>query len=311
VAFGGVVGAAVRRAKANSWLGSRPPRTILPQGRSQALHKARSAACPEIDCVRHVLTPRIIAAAERRARSIGVGAERVLICAGAITEEAYLTALARSIGAPYERFDGISRADCPLNDNQLIQAAAAGLLPLRRGRDLIWIVAPRGLTARRLADPHLSPPQWLHPFRLTSSERLARFIARYTQHALGRRAADDLRLTQPLFSNAPPAHGRRNIATVAFLTLTLTFLAVAPTAMIETLSAALCVLFLAAAMLRLLSACFTNDPRQGPVQIADAGLPIYTIICALYREAAVVDDLVAAIRALDYPGIMAQTSQAD
>jgi cellulose synthase/poly-beta-1,6-N-acetylglucosamine synthase-like glycosyltransferase len=34
-------------------------------------------------------------------------------------------------------------------------------------------------------------------------------------------------------------------------------------------------------------------------------LPIYTIICALYREAPVVENLVAAIRALDYPGIMA------
>jgi cellulose synthase/poly-beta-1,6-N-acetylglucosamine synthase-like glycosyltransferase len=30
-------------------------------------------------------------------------------------------------------------------------------------------------------------------------------------------------------------------------------------------------------------------------------LPIYTIICALYREAPVVDRLVAAIQALDYP----------
>ncbi len=41
---------------------------------------------------------RILAAAERRAKSIGVGAERVLICADAITEEAYLTALANSLG---------------------------------------------------------------------------------------------------------------------------------------------------------------------------------------------------------------------
>ncbi|MFZ3352343.1 MAG: hypothetical protein WA268_15910, partial [Xanthobacteraceae bacterium] len=42
----------------------------------------------------------------------------------------------------------------------------------------------------------------------------------------------------------------------------------------------------------------------------DRDLPIYTIICALYREEKVVDKLVAAIRALDYPGIMAQAPQA-
>jgi hypothetical protein len=35
------------------------------------------------------------------------------------------------------------------------------------------------------------------------------------------------------------------------------------------------------------------------------------VICALYRETAVVNDLVAAIRALDYPGIMAQAPQAN
>ncbi len=35
--------------------------------------------------------------------------------------------------------------------------------------------------------------------------------------------------------------------------------------------------------------------------MADYELPIYTIICPLYREARVVGNLVAAIRALDYP----------
>jgi hypothetical protein len=65
----------------------------------------------------------VIAAAEHRERSIGLGADRVLICGDAITEEAYLTALAAFLGTSYERLD----------DKQLIQAAAAGLLPLREG----------------------------------------------------------------------------------------------------------------------------------------------------------------------------------
>jgi glycosyltransferase XagB len=46
---------------------------------------------------------------------------------------------------------------------------------------------------------------------------------------------------------------------------------------------------------------------QPPPRIEDRRLPIYTIICALYREERVVDKLVDALRALDYPGIMAQT----
>lgn len=113
--------------------------------------KPRPSACPELDCVRHLLPRRIIAATERRARSIGVGAERVLICADAITEEAYLTALAHSLGTSYERLDGVARADCPLTDDQLIDAAAAGLLPLRvEDTGAVWsgslrpAVSPRG-----------------------------------------------------------------------------------------------------------------------------------------------------------------------
>ena len=94
------------------------------------------------------------------------------------------------------------------------------------------------------------------------------------------------------------------LALFAFL-----FFALAPVAMIEALSGLICALFLAAAILRLWSACFAGAERARSERIDDARLPIYTIICALYREAAVVENLVAAIPALDYPGIMAQTPQ--
>jgi cellulose synthase/poly-beta-1,6-N-acetylglucosamine synthase-like glycosyltransferase len=202
-----------------------------------------------------------------------------------MTEEAYLRALASSLGTSYERFDRIARADCPLDDNQLIQAAAAGLLPLRERNEIVWIIAPRCLTARRLADPRQSRPGWLRSFRLTSSERLARFVAQHTQTALGRRAAEGLRRSRPLFSNAPQPYGVGRIAAPAFALLAVTFLAVV----------------LAAAALRLFSVAF-SDPASGPaIRIGDDKLPIYTVICALYREASVVNDLGAAIRAIDYP----------
>jgi cellulose synthase/poly-beta-1,6-N-acetylglucosamine synthase-like glycosyltransferase len=56
-----------------------------------------------------------------------------------------------------------------------------------------------------------------------------------------------------------------------------------------------------AAALRLLSVAFAGKARRRPLRRGDDRLPIYTIICALYREANVVNRLVAAIRALDYP----------
>jgi cellulose synthase/poly-beta-1,6-N-acetylglucosamine synthase-like glycosyltransferase len=259
------------------------------------------ARCPEIDCIRGVLPSRVIAAAERRAQSIGVGGERVLICADAITEEAYLTALATSLDTIYQPLDRVSRADCPLDDNELIQAGAAGLLPLRHGREIIWIIAPRCFTARRLADPREPRQAWLKTFRLTSSEQLRRFVARHTHRALGRRAADGLRLARPLMSNAPRAQGWRSVVTVALMTFAGCYLALLPLETLESLSTILCLVFLAAAILRMATGLFTSRTPSQAFQIADDSLPIYTIICALYREAAVAGDLVAAIRALDYP----------
>ena len=58
--------------------------------------------------------------------------------------------------------------------------------------------------------------------------------------------------------------------------------------------------FLAWLMLRLIGS-FLAPPLVRPARISERGLPVYTIIVALYREAAAVEGLVAALRALDYP----------
>ncbi len=301
MAVGGRGGAAVRRAKAENWLTDVALPTRLPRGHRHASVIKQAGGCPELDCIRHLLPGRIVAAAERRAKAIGVGAERVLVCADAITEEAYLMALATSLDSSYERLDGIAREDCPLDDDRMVEAAAAGLLPVRNGRGLVWIIAPRDLTARRLADPREQRPKWLQSFRFTSSDRLRNFVALHTQHALGRRAAESLRLNRPLLSNAPAEHGAATLRTLGLVIVALAFLALAPLPVIEGLSGLCCALFLAAAMLRLLSACFAETAAPSPASNDDSKLPIYTIICPLSREAAVVEQLVGAIRALDYP----------
>jgi cellulose synthase/poly-beta-1,6-N-acetylglucosamine synthase-like glycosyltransferase len=259
------------------------------------------SACPEIDCIRHLLPQPIIAAAEQRARQIGLGAERVLICADAITEDCYLAALAGSLGTIYQPLDHTPRSHCPLSDDELIQAAAAGLMPLYCDGRLSWIIAPRNLTARRLADPQFQPPKWLQPFRLTSSLQLQRFVARHTQRALGERATSGLRRTWPLFSNAPRKKGWRSALAFALIVFIGICLGMKPAVTIGLLGTLLCGAFLNTAALRLWSAFAVKTPAKRLRDIDDRSLPTYTIICALDREAAVVEKLVAAIRTLDYP----------
>jgi hypothetical protein len=260
--------------------------------------------------VRDLLPSRVIAAAERRALSIGLGADSVLSCADVMTEEGYLTALATSLGTFFDPLENVSRAQCPLSDDQLIQAAAAGLLPLHYGDELSWIIAPRCLTARNLANLGRSAPQSSRWFRLTSPERLSRFAARYAQAALGRRAAGELRRLQPHLSNAPRAASSGWIAIAAIAAVGGAVFAAAPGLTIHALATSCCAAILAAGMLRLLCAFRAGPASPRRPRIADHELPVYTVICPLYREGAVVRQLVAAIRALDYPGIMAQTPQA-
>jgi glycosyltransferase XagB len=273
----------------------------MPSGRGRSLATAPSGVCPEIDCVRDLLPHPVIAAAEQRAHRIGLGADRVLVCADAMTEEAYLAALATSLGTSYEPLDRVSRADCPLDDYQLLQAAAAGLLPLREAGDIVWVVAPRCLTARRFARPGQSRPEWPRSFRLTSSEALWRFVSQHTRNALGQRAADGLRLAAPLLSNAPRPRGIGRFAAAAAALLAGAALAIFPAATVGALATLSCALILVAAALRLGCAAVARPPTDRRIHIGPARLPIYTIICPLYREAKVVPKLVAAIRALDYP----------
>jgi hypothetical protein len=120
---------------------------------SSAGHAGR---CPEIDCVRSLLAADVIDAAERRAAALGVGADSVLITAGELSEEAYLRALAAALGVAFEPLDGTPRALCPLDDERLIESAAAGMLPLAIDDELYLVIAPRGAAA-----PRISAARWL------------------------------------------------------------------------------------------------------------------------------------------------------
>ena len=254
--------------------------------------------CPELDCVRHRLPPGVVAAAEQRARALGVGADRVLIAARAITEDAYVVALAAALRVAYEPLDRIARDACLLSDAQLIDAEKNGLLPFydEHGK-LVWVIAPQGMTSRRLiAGSHPIPHEGM---RLTSSRRIRQFIARHGAHEIAQRSADALRSQWPELSAASQGRGP-NIGWVIAAAALAILVAAFPHILITVISTAFALTFLAWSGLRLLGA-LTASQRWLPARLHIGELPVYTVIVALYHEAAAVDELVAALRQLDYP----------
>jgi hypothetical protein len=292
--------AAVGRSRASRGALAASP-SINPWTAESADDSARVAGCPEIDCVRAQLASKAIDDAVRRAAVLGVGADRVLIAAGELSEEGYLRALGDALGVAFEPLDGTPRAFCPLNDDRLIESAAAGMLPLAIDDKLTLVVAPRGGAARRILQLIEENPARARRFRFTSAERLNRFVLHHGGKAIAARATGALKQKWPMLSAGPP-RWRTNIASVAIVVLlALAAAVVAPGGTMLAFEVALAAVFLAWLGVWLADAFVERpfcDPSPGR---PDDALPVYTIIAALYREAASVDGLLRAIERLDYP----------
>jgi cellulose synthase/poly-beta-1,6-N-acetylglucosamine synthase-like glycosyltransferase len=255
----------------------------------------------EIDCVRSLLPDAVIAAAERRAVAVGTGADRALIAAGALSDEMYLRALAASLAMKFETLGALDRAACPIGDDRLIQAVALGLLPLRINGELFLAVAPRGTAARRMIAMVRSNPALARCFRFTTAERLRRFVFGHAEKAIGERAAHEFNTKWPALSAAPPRL-RANLTLPALAGfLGLVAIAIVPIITARIFELALALVFIAWIALRLAGVLISRQKPQPRRLLRDDELPVYTIISALYREAASVPGLLASLERLDYP----------
>jgi len=266
-----------------------------------ARHRVHDAAT-ELDCLRGVLAPALLRAAECRARELDVGAERVLIQWGMIDEEAYLRRLAFHLDLPLADLSTAERADCPSSDRQVAAAAETGLIPLRQDGELVWVLAPTiRHTARTLCRVLDRLPDLRGRLRLTSAASLQRFLMQQGRDAIADAATGDLQQRFAAMS-AAPGHAagpiwRQRLRRFAAL-LGLAVPAIIAPGLVANL---LAVWFMGFATLRL-AACFWPRAAQRPLRRRpDATLPIYTVVAALHREERSVAGLVAAIEALDYP----------
>jgi len=256
---------------------------------------------PEIDCLRQRLAASTLAAAEQRADAVGTGADRVLIASGAIDEQSYLCALGETLDVAFEPLTGVSRAQCPLSDERLIESAATGLLPLAAANGTIVVVAPRGTAARNLLGLIEEDPARAARFRFTSAECFNRFMLRSAGKAISAHASDRLKKNWPILSAASPYRLGNFVSIASIGMILLAAYVFVPAATVPASELMLATVFLAWLALRLTGA-FIERPAPAPsAELPDDRLPVYTVIAALYREASSVGGLLSAIERLDYP----------
>jgi cellulose synthase/poly-beta-1,6-N-acetylglucosamine synthase-like glycosyltransferase len=259
----------------------------------------------ELDCLRRVLAPELLRAAEARARELGIGADRVLILSGVIDEAAYLQRLAFHTGVGIEDFSEIGRGDSLLRDRQILQAAELGLIRFRRGGRPIWTLAPRHLAARGLCRLVARYPDLTKRLRLAPSSHLHKFLLYQTDDVIGRAAAHGLRRRLPRMSAAPVAvkglRWRRHLQRFKGPFGIAALMLLPPIIALDAWSVVLALWFLAFIGLRLVGSFVPRLPQKKMPRLPDHRLPVYTIIAALYREAKSVASLMQAIDEFDYP----------
>ena len=170
----------------------------------------------------------------------------------------------------------------------------AEALLLGEGPRSVLVVAPDAAARATIGEFLARHPGERRRLAVTAPREIRRALIETWRAALTRRAVDAILDRDPRHSAAGSPHPALLLAVALLMAGWLLTLwgAVAPIV-------AWTAIFLVIGLLRMLVAEGAMPPPPPPVP--DAALPRYGVLVPIYREAAVVPDLVAALRALDYP----------
>ncbi|GJD34411.1 hypothetical protein FMGBMHLM_1310 [Methylobacterium aerolatum] len=244
----------------------------------------------------HGVPLRRLAQAIVLARRSGTDAASALLRAGLTDEDTYYRALATRLGLPF--LDGAIPLDPASAYPECLRDGVASLAP---GHGAAVVLAPRGRDIGDLLDEEAAHgPAALAGWAITTPTRLRLAVygtmpAHVAAHAAGER---DGPAPERAFARRPASH--RLLALAVALSAALAVVAALPeTAILPSVVAAQ-VLCLAAMVFRL-GALVIPPPEVEAPPLPDAALPVYTVLVALHREAAVLRRLLPALAALDYP----------
>ena len=286
------------------------PATTIPAGDPlpQAGNDNRRGLPPpteELDCLIGFLPWTLLQDAAVRARDLDIGADRVLIAWGAIDEVTYLKRFARHTGIGIETFADLEISNAVLlRDDQVRCAAKVGMLQIRRGDDLLLVIAPRRLAARELMRAIANDPGLLPNLRLAATVDFDAYLLDQCNRVLAQDATYGLSNRWSSLSAAPkPMHYpqwtfiKRKASSIGLAGV----LTLPPDFAIGFWSQLLALWFIAAIILRFTAAFLPKPSAPQLPRLSDRDVPVYTVVVALHREARVVPQLLRALNTLDYP----------
>lgn len=286
--------------------GHAPPASGEHTASGMAAHTERPLPV-ELAAFTSLLPEPVLSHVLARARRVGVGGDEVLRCAGHVGDREAAETMARHLGLPLaEAIDGLT-PPTPAAPGEVADWARALLRTgVHAGRDgegrVVFTLAARGRTIARLSRALRADPSLRARVRLIAPDALRRQVMAQAGTAIAGDAAFAFRDTAPARSAGAlrPARMLLALAGVVALAGGLSWM-VWPEATVLGAQAVLSVVFLSWVALRLAGCCFNALEDEPEPRFEDRHLPVYTLLVPLYREAASVPRLLAAMRTLDYP----------
>jgi hypothetical protein len=184
---------------------------------------------------------------------------------GVISEEAYLEYLAAHTGIGIETLEDVSPADCLLPRTAIHLCARHSILPIRQHGELVYVSAPHGYSARRIARLVTQYPSLRSRIRLAPVARFNAYLEYHSGDVLAGVAAESLAVRFPHLSAAPLQLAKPALSPVAIplrLAGPAALMTLAPMLVMDICGVLLAIWFLLFTSLRL-AGCFSAIKR-GP-----------------------------------------------
>jgi hypothetical protein len=248
---------------------------------------------------RQELPPSIPELAYRLALARGTEARQELFAIG-FDRERYWSMLAKDLGLQFtaELADARLISHPEFLTTEAVRHATSALV--ETAGQTVLLRAPNCAELARLRRLLVETPGLRKRVLIVPPEVIRSFLVRHRHHVLSHYAVNRLARTLPRFSAKYLGGSRRRAAPPTLACAAFGLLLLSPGNVAEALFLLFTVLFTNSSFWKLAAALHVPVPMRAE-PLGEAALPTYSVLVPLYREAAVVPDLLSHLQALHYP----------